>query len=303
MTEEKTVPVEDIILDERLQARAEISHEAVAEYAEAYRTGAKLPPLDVYRVSGKLYLVDGFHRIAAVRVACQTFARIRVVGDGTLDDAVWHATAVNATHGLRRSNADKRRAVLLALRSGIGAEQSSRVIAEHVGVSDFLVREVRNEVERPAKSQEKVEDVRDSRTRTDSAGRQQPARKPRRDVSSDDTSPAPVVETRIEYDEDAPQDIEPLPFEPEYREPSAKPLPVHGRALVSGADEIRTARLRAMKHATEEASHAWQRAERLLKDAESALRLAEPVTCPHCIGLGCVRCEERGWRPRSEVGR
>jgi transposase-like protein len=295
MTEEKTVPVEDIILDERLQARAEINHEAVTEYAEAYRTGAKLPALDVYRVSGKLYLVDGFHRIAAVRVTGQTFARIRVVGDGTIDDAVWHATAVNATHGLRRSNADKRRAVLLALRSGIGAEQSSAIIAEHVGVSRNLVAEIRREVEDVSSD--------DTSTRTDRLGRQQPARKPRRDVAKSDTSPVSAVETRIEYDEDAPQDIEPLPFEPEYREPSAKPLPVHGRALVSGADEIRTARLRAMKHATEEASHAWQRAERLLKDAESALRLAEPVTCPHCIGLGCVRCEERGWRPRSEVGR
>lgn len=297
MTEEKTVPVEDIILDERLQARAEIHTEAVTEYAEAYRTGAKLPPLDVYRVSGKLYLVDGFHRIAAVRVAGQTFARVRVVGDGTIDDAVWHATAVNATHGLRRSNADKRRAVLLALRSGIGAEQSSRVIAEHVGVSDFLVREVRNEVERPAKSQEKVDDVRDSRTRTDSAGRQQPARKPRRDVSSDDTSPAPLVEARIEYDEDAAPDVEPLPHEVGL---AAKALP-DGSALAAAADIIRRARLEAMKLRGELASHAWQRSEAALREAESTLRVAEPVRCPRCGGAGCRACGEKGWRHRSEV--
>lgn len=300
-TQRATVPVEDIHPDERCQARATIDHDVIAEYADAYRAKTKLPPLDVYRVAGKLMLVDGYHRFAALRVAGETFARVEVVGDGSIDDAVWYATSVNAQHGLRRSNADKRRAVEIALKSAIGSEQSSRTIADHVGVSDFLVREMRTEMERASA-------VRESRTLTDSLGRQQPAKKPRRGavsgaVSSAKASGSDRVASHIEYDEDAPPDVAPLPFEPEYREPDARPLPVHGAALVAAADEVKAARRRVMARATEEASHAWQRAELLMRQAESALRLAEPVTCPHCVGLGCVRCEERGWRTRTEVGR
>lgn len=283
---EQTVPVEEVVLDERCQARATIDPDTIREYAEAYKAKTKLPPVDVFRVAGKLYLVDGFHRFAALRSAGDTFARVRVVGDGSLDEAVWHATSVNATHGLKRTNADKRRAVEIALRSAIGSEQSSRTIAEHVGVSDFLVRDVRAEVEA-------ANDVRDSRTLTDSLGRQQPSKKPKRDVGNSRTSaPTSAVEKEeLGSVDDVP---EPLLY------PHEKG-PTHGAALLEAAGIVRRARLEAMKHAGPEAHHAWQRAESLLRDAEKALTLAEPVTCPKCGGKGCVPCRNRGWRERSEV--
>src|SRR5690606_39168080 len=72
--------------------------------------------------------------------------RCEVVGEGTIDEAIWHAAAVNQTHGVRRTNADKRRAVRLALETEIGMEQSSRVIAEHVGVSHTFVERLREEL-------------------------------------------------------------------------------------------------------------------------------------------------------------
>lgn len=141
------VGIEHVVLDERCQARASLSQEVVQEYAERYREGVDMPAVDVWAVGGLYYLVDGFHRVAAMTLAGESFASVQVVGSGTIDDAVWRAMAANATHGLRRSSEDKRRAVAIACNSGIGQEQSSREIAAHVGVSHWLVQQCRAEWE------------------------------------------------------------------------------------------------------------------------------------------------------------
>ncbi len=55
------------------------------------------------------------------------------------------AAAANAAHGLKRSNADKRRAVEVVLKRK--PEWSDRQIGEHVGVGHQLVSEVRRQVD------------------------------------------------------------------------------------------------------------------------------------------------------------
>src|SRR5690606_14855359 len=135
------------VLDERCQARADVDHDAVQEYRAAYEAGVELPPPRVFMVSGKAILIDGFHRVPAAMNAGKRWLRCEGVGEGTIDEAIWHAAAVNQTHGVRRTNADKRRAVRLALETEIGMEQSSRVIAEHVGVSHEFVNKIRDEIE------------------------------------------------------------------------------------------------------------------------------------------------------------
>lgn len=286
---EKTVPIEDVILDERCQARAEVSHETVTEYADAYRSGAKLPPVDVFAVLGKLYLVDGFHRLAALRVAEESFARVRIVGEGNLDAAIWHATSVNAAHGLRRSNADKRRAVLLALRSAIGSEQSSRTIAEHVGVHHSTVERIRAEVEGVAKSD----------TRTDSLGRQQPATKPRQVRTSDTSEIIGPEETRARIEAELEVDDVPEPLL--YPHERAKRLPTFGADLERLALETDRIRRELSKLSDCLSLATLQRAENGLVGVARTLRMAAPVACEPCGGQGCPRCADRGWRPVAEV--
>lgn len=76
-------------------------------------------------------------------------------------DALKAALSANAAHGIRRGNADKRRAVEIALREF--PKLSSRMIAELCGVGHQLVGQVRG-----------VDDSSTS-TRIDSLGRNQPA--------------------------------------------------------------------------------------------------------------------------------
>ena len=69
---------------------------------------------------------------------------------GGLRDAILHSVGANATHGLRRTNADKRRAVTILLEDELvstdpetGSPWSNREIARRCAVDEWLVRKLR----------------------------------------------------------------------------------------------------------------------------------------------------------------
>lgn len=131
------------------QSRVEINQDVVDDYVEAMQRGVEFPPILVYYdEAGDLFiLVDGFHRFLAhlkLRPNDWIMAEQRI---GTLEDARWDSFAANQSHGLRRTNADKRRAVEGALMHPKGATLSDNQIAKHVGVSHTTVQNVRRELE------------------------------------------------------------------------------------------------------------------------------------------------------------
>lgn len=147
----KRIPILLVEQHPLLQPRACLDEDAIADYAAAYKSGAKLPPLEVYwinRVRPVVYHVtDGWHRLAALR-RCSAKEADCIVHNGTLQEAHWAALAANKTHGLRRTTADKERAVRAALRHPMATKNrlSDRRIAEHVGVSDKTVAKYRAEM-------------------------------------------------------------------------------------------------------------------------------------------------------------
>jgi len=131
------------------QPREAISEETVSEYAEALREGAVFPPVVVVRDGASLWLVDGFHRYHAHR-RCGRERIVAEVRDGTLRDAVLHSLSANVEHGLRRSNVDKRKAVLTMLTNELvatddeGTPWSNREVARRCCVSLDLVNRLRD---------------------------------------------------------------------------------------------------------------------------------------------------------------
>lgn len=142
----KKLKLDQIRLDGDTQPRVAIDEDLVAEYADAYAAGIALPPLVVFHDGASYWLVDGFHRRwAAIKAGIKSVPCI--VHEGTLQDARWFSYATNQAHGLRRSNADKAKAVKQALKHPTGAKMSDRQIAEHVGVSHPYVAKIRDELE------------------------------------------------------------------------------------------------------------------------------------------------------------
>ena len=156
----ETISIDLIRTDGGTQSRAAINDEVVAEYAEAITGGDDFPPVTVYFDGKRYWLSDGFHRTAAYQKAgaIEVQAEVR---QGDKRAAVLHSVGVNAQHGLRRTNADKRRAVMVLLDDPEWAAWSDREIGRRCGVHHNTVsglrpsgekRQIEKTVERDGKT-------------------------------------------------------------------------------------------------------------------------------------------------------
>ena len=138
----KVMNIGALVMDQRLQSRVEISEEAVSDYAEALLGGADFPPVLVYFDSINYYLTDGYHRVLAHKRAEKVSILCEVV-NGSITDAIFRSTGVNTDHGMRRTYADKRKAVMTLLDDFAWQGMSNTQIAKHCGVSPSFVSELR----------------------------------------------------------------------------------------------------------------------------------------------------------------
>lgn len=138
------VKMSAIHADELIMVRSVINQEVVEAYAEHMENGgfSEFPPIDVFDVKGDGYLLaDGWHRFRAME-KCGFDTTDVIVHRGNRDDALLFAIKANKAHGLRRTNADKRKSVELACLRWPAL--SSRSLAELCGVHHDLVQDVRN---------------------------------------------------------------------------------------------------------------------------------------------------------------
>ena len=126
-----------LLLAAETQSRTELKVGLVEEYAEAMREGNIFPPVEIILEGGTAWVCDGWHRVLAARLINAEGTIDANVTAGTLNDAIWHAAAANRAHGQRRTNADKARAVMLALKAK--PDSTNKVLAEHCGVSEQTI--------------------------------------------------------------------------------------------------------------------------------------------------------------------
>jgi hypothetical protein len=151
------LPIDQIRTDGGTQARAGLDEPTVAEYAESWLQLSRkpnglneMPPIVVYYDGADHWLADGFHRLAAYKrfldggsASAAPRAIRAIIQQGQRRDAVLAACGANATHGLRRTNADKRRAIETLLRDEEWQQWSDSEIARRVIVDHKTVAAVR----------------------------------------------------------------------------------------------------------------------------------------------------------------
>ena len=162
MTELMNLPIGLIRTDGGTQIRAcETFQTKVEEYALAIGAGAEFPPLTVFFDGTVYWLADGYHRHGAFQIVLtalrdelgvQSLDIPCEVFEGTLRDAILYACGANATHGIPRTNADKRVAIETMLTNelvafdGNGVPWSDRQIGRICNVSHHTVAKIRAEV-------------------------------------------------------------------------------------------------------------------------------------------------------------
>lgn len=151
----KMYPLAKIIVDPSLQIRIKNSDAYVKELQEAIQNGAELPAVDLVvdptkREDGdteERYLVaEGVHRVLAYTEL--KWEKIpAIVHESTPKTAKTRALELSLTrnchHGLRMSNADKAKAVSMALADLNIRRKSDKAIAAMCGVSAPLVAKIR----------------------------------------------------------------------------------------------------------------------------------------------------------------
>lgn len=134
--------INHIRIDGGTQPRAELNHEVINDYAQQMQEDAHFPPVIVFYDGNDHWLADGFHRYHAEKQIGRWIIDAEV-RQGTRRDAVLFSVGANASHGLRRTNADKRRAVETLLRDEEWSNWSNREIARKCSVSDIFVGKIR----------------------------------------------------------------------------------------------------------------------------------------------------------------
>lgn len=141
----KSINLKAIRIDGGTQSREKLDQTVVDEYAELMKEGTEFPPIVVVHDGNEYYLSDGFHRLLAAQKAGKASINCDVI-TGTLRDAILYSLSANASHGLRRTIDDKRKAVMTMLEDfewGDIEHWSDRDIARQCHVSHPFVAKLR----------------------------------------------------------------------------------------------------------------------------------------------------------------
>ena len=133
------------IQDGGAQMRVEMKPDVVLDYAADMVAGATFPPVVVYHDGTGYWLSDGFHRVEAARKLERETIDAEVL-DGDARQAILHGIGSNASHGLRRTQADKRQAIERLLRDEEWSKWSNREIAKVAKVDHKTVGKVRRDL-------------------------------------------------------------------------------------------------------------------------------------------------------------
>ena len=98
-TERDIIKIADIAIRGDWQVRNKIDPSTVGRYRTVYKNGGSMPPVEVARVDGAFRLVDGWHRLEALRLLERDDVEANIT-TMTMSQAKWAAAAANLTHGL-----------------------------------------------------------------------------------------------------------------------------------------------------------------------------------------------------------
>lgn len=145
MTETYWLDCDKIEATAATQIRVKLDKDVIRAYTDDIKAGAEFPAVDVFceENSERYILADGFHRHRAhinadrPQIECE-------IHTGTMLDALIHALGSNSEHGFRRTNADKRHAVEMALKDPELSQLSRQEIADICRVTKRTVQKIAN---------------------------------------------------------------------------------------------------------------------------------------------------------------
>ena len=91
--------ISELVFDEEIYPRLKIGWKDAYAYAQAMRAGSVFPPIVVGEFQGKLYVVDGWHRIEARKLLREKYVQGCVKRFELTREMFLEAIKLNSTHG------------------------------------------------------------------------------------------------------------------------------------------------------------------------------------------------------------
>lgn len=107
----KVLPINEVVLDKEIYPRTSSSWIVSYNYAQAMKTGSKFPPITVALLDGRYVLVDGKHRVDALKMNKEKYVGAEVLTGLTRKEAFIRAIELNISHGYPLTVYDKAVAV------------------------------------------------------------------------------------------------------------------------------------------------------------------------------------------------
>lgn len=120
------VRLADILVDPELQIRREVDHSTVDRYARAYAFGDKFPPIRLARWNDALVLIDGWHRVGALKQIGEAEVDAEIVDAGSATELKWLAAAANLTNSKSLFNSTHREVFRRYVKAGMHRVQVGR---------------------------------------------------------------------------------------------------------------------------------------------------------------------------------
>lgn len=93
------IQIADIAIRSDWQVRNKIDPQTVNRYKAIYKNGGELPPIEIALVEGAFRLIDGWHRLEALRLLDRYDAEANIT-EMSMNEARWAAASANLAHGL-----------------------------------------------------------------------------------------------------------------------------------------------------------------------------------------------------------
>lgn len=145
--ETKILGIKQIVWDKEIYPRAQYNWHNAYVYSQAMNSGAVFPNIIVALVNGQYYLVDGKHRLEALRMNKQEFATCNIIGAKSLDEVYIQAIKYNISHGQQLSPYEKAVIAMKLQKMNVSNENISQIIQVPLGkLQDFVAKKMTNTV-------------------------------------------------------------------------------------------------------------------------------------------------------------
>jgi len=128
MVKTQIVKIGDLIFDEDLYPRMKVGWLTAYQYAQAMKAGSVFPPILVGKYEGKLYVVDGWHRVEAKKILGEEFIQATIKEYTSEKDIFLDAIKANVAHGRPLSVQEKVRLINKLEEMNFTREQISEIV-------------------------------------------------------------------------------------------------------------------------------------------------------------------------------